>query len=224
MWGCAHCSPRWLLVWLLPLPAMLAWWPFASPKARRTAPASFYAPGATPPLRSRHRWLRRLRSNRLETPAPAQGDPRRSSLSGPRTLPTVAPSCPLRGGVPVADSPCRRPPPRWSPAVRRHASFYAPRRDPTTPLTPPVVEEVAQQPSRNPRTRAGRHPKPVEPVKNRHSAYRRRLADRCAVASRRVADSPCRPTTSPVATRRTAPRLVLRSPAQPRHSAHATGG
>lgn len=31
-------SPRWLLVWLLPLLGMLAWWLFASPKARYGSP------------------------------------------------------------------------------------------------------------------------------------------------------------------------------------------
>ena len=33
VWGWT-ASPRWLLVWLLPLLAMLAWFLFASPKAR----------------------------------------------------------------------------------------------------------------------------------------------------------------------------------------------
>jgi hypothetical protein len=33
VWGWAS-EPRWLLVWLLPLTAMLAWFLFASPKAR----------------------------------------------------------------------------------------------------------------------------------------------------------------------------------------------
>jgi Protein of unknown function (DUF2568) len=32
LWGW-DASPQWLLVWLLPLLAMLAWWAFASPKA-----------------------------------------------------------------------------------------------------------------------------------------------------------------------------------------------
>ena len=34
VWGWQVGSPRWLLVFLLPLLAMTAWWLFASPKAR----------------------------------------------------------------------------------------------------------------------------------------------------------------------------------------------
>ena len=37
VWGWST-SPRWLLVWLLPLLAMLAWFFFASPKARYGGP------------------------------------------------------------------------------------------------------------------------------------------------------------------------------------------
>ncbi|WP_328528801.1 YrdB family protein [Nocardioides sp. NBC_00368] len=37
VWGWQH-EPRWLLVWLLPLAAMLVWWSFASPKAPRGGP------------------------------------------------------------------------------------------------------------------------------------------------------------------------------------------
>ena len=37
VWGWS-ASPRWLLVWLLPLLAMLAWFLFASPKARYGGP------------------------------------------------------------------------------------------------------------------------------------------------------------------------------------------
>jgi hypothetical protein len=33
VWGWDH-DPRWLLVWLLPLAAMLVWYYFASPKAK----------------------------------------------------------------------------------------------------------------------------------------------------------------------------------------------
>jgi hypothetical protein len=39
VWGWST-SPRWLLVWLLPLLAMLAWSLFASPKARYGGPAA----------------------------------------------------------------------------------------------------------------------------------------------------------------------------------------
>ena len=38
MWGW-ETSPRWLLVWLLPLIAMLVWFLFASPKARYGGPS-----------------------------------------------------------------------------------------------------------------------------------------------------------------------------------------
>lgn len=37
VWG-RHHDPRWLLVWLLPLLAMTAWFLFASPKARYGGP------------------------------------------------------------------------------------------------------------------------------------------------------------------------------------------
>ncbi|MGY0387387.1 YrdB family protein [Nocardioides sp. WG-D5] len=37
VWGWQH-EPRWLLVWLLPVVAMVAWGLFASPKATRSGP------------------------------------------------------------------------------------------------------------------------------------------------------------------------------------------
>ncbi|EGD42211.1 hypothetical protein NBCG_03462 [Nocardioidaceae bacterium Broad-1] len=37
VWGWQH-EPRWLLVWLLPVAAMVAWGLFASPKATRSGP------------------------------------------------------------------------------------------------------------------------------------------------------------------------------------------
>jgi hypothetical protein len=39
VWGW-HADPRWLLVWLLPLVAMLVWFFFASPKARYGGPVA----------------------------------------------------------------------------------------------------------------------------------------------------------------------------------------
>lgn len=37
VWGW-QVEPRWLLVWLLPVLAMVTWWAFASPKAPRSGP------------------------------------------------------------------------------------------------------------------------------------------------------------------------------------------
>ena len=95
----------------------------------RRHPTSDRTPCAGAPRTSTTDWLRRLRSNRLETPELRQG------VRGSRQATDVwSPPCVCGGGF----------------EARRWRSSHLNRR------ISPVVEEVAQQPSRNPGTAAGR--------------------------------------------------------------------